>query len=133
MRLLKTLILIISFAVSVLAQDTPGDNWSQFRGNHRLTGVSDSNVPNDLKLLWTYEAGESIESSAAIVGTTVFVGSQKGELISLNLDNGTVYWKYHVDSPIGESSPAYSDGVVYILSLIHISEPTRLLSISYAV
>ncbi len=96
------------------AQDTPADNWSQFRGNHRLTGVSDSNVPNELKLLWTYEAGESIESSAAIVGSTVFVGSQKGELISLNLDNGAVYWKYHVDSPIGESSPAYSDGVVFI-------------------
>ena len=100
--------------VALQAQDTPADNWSQFRGNHLLTGVSDSNVPNDLKLLWTYEAGESIESSAAIVGGTVFVGSQKGELLSLNLENGAVFWKYQVDSPIGESSPAYSDGVVYI-------------------
>ena len=100
--------------IAMRAQDTPADNWSQFRGNHRLTGVSASTVPNELKLLWTYEAGESIESSAAIVGGTVFVGSQKGELISLNLDNGAVFWKYHVDSPIGESSPAYSDGVVYI-------------------
>ena len=100
--------------LTLKAQDTPADNWSQFRGNPRLTGVSNANVPNELKLLWTYEAGESIESSAAIVGNTVFVGSQKGELISLNLDNGAVYWKYHVDSPIGESSPAYSDGVVYI-------------------
>src|SRR5207244_4672329 len=62
------------------AQDTPADNWSQFRGNHRLTGVSQSNVPRTLKLLWTYEAGNSIDSSAAIVGGTVFVGSQKGEL-----------------------------------------------------
>jgi hypothetical protein len=75
------------------AQDSPADNWSQFRGNHHLTGVSASSVPNELKLLWTYEAGESIESSAAIVGGTVFVGSQKGELTSLNLDNGAVYWK----------------------------------------
>jgi len=99
---------------SAKAQDTPADNWSQFRGNQRLTGVSASNVPNDLKLLWTFEAGDSIESSAAIVGNTVFVGTQKGELVSLNLDNGAVYWRYHVDSPIGESSPAYSNGVVYI-------------------
>jgi outer membrane protein assembly factor BamB len=99
---------------ALYAQDTPADNWSQFRGNQRLTGVSASAVPNDLKLLWTFEAGESIESSAAIVGNTVFVGSQKGELLSLNLDNGAVYWKYHVDSPIGESSPAFSNGVVYI-------------------
>jgi outer membrane protein assembly factor BamB len=96
------------------AQDTPADNWSQFRGNHSLTGVSQSNVPQTLKQLWTYEAGDSIESSAAIVGTTVFVGSQKGELVALNLDSGAVYWKYAIDSPIGESSPAFSNGVVYV-------------------
>jgi outer membrane protein assembly factor BamB len=98
----------------VLAQDTPGDNWSQFRGNHSLTGVSNSNVPDSLKPLWTYEAGDSIESSAAIVGGTVFVGSQKGELVALSLENGSVYWKFATGSPIGESSPAYGAGVVYI-------------------
>jgi len=98
----------------IAAQETPADNWSQFRGNQRLTGVSQSEVPQTLKQLWTYEAGDSIESSAAIVGGTVFVGSQKGELAALNLDNGAVFWKYTIDSPIGESSPAYSDGVVYV-------------------
>src|SRR5688500_6773456 len=81
--------------LTLAAQDTPHDNWSQFRGNHSLTGVSQSTLSNDLKLLWTYEAGDSIESSAAIVGRTVFVGSQKGELVSLNLDNGAVYWKFN--------------------------------------
>ncbi|HKG47427.1 MAG TPA: PQQ-binding-like beta-propeller repeat protein [Pyrinomonadaceae bacterium] len=114
MRLLKTLILVICLSVSVLAQDTPANNWAQFRGNHSLTGVSQSNVPTSLKQLWTYEAGESIESSAAIIGGTVFVGSQKGELVALSLDNGSVYWKFSTGSPIGESSPAYGSGVVYI-------------------
>jgi eukaryotic-like serine/threonine-protein kinase len=101
-------------ARSVQAQDTPADNWTQFRGNHSLTGVSQSAVPDTLKALWTYEAGDMIESSAAIVGGTVFVGSQKGELVALNLENGAVYWKYSTGAPIGESSPAYSSGVVYI-------------------
>ena len=96
------------------AQDAPAENWSQFRGNHQLTGVSQSNVPATLKPLWTYEAGGSIESSAAIVGGTVFVGTEKGELVALNLENGNVYWKYSTGSSIGESSPAYSGGVVYI-------------------
>ena len=114
MRVLKSLILVVCLAVSVMAQDTPAANWSQFRGNHSLTGVSQANVPASLKPLWTYEAGESIESSAAIVGGTVFVGSQKGELIALSLENGSVYWKFSTGSPIGESSPAYSGGVVYI-------------------
>jgi len=107
-------LLLLSVFLPVAAQDAPAENWVQFRGNHQLTGVSLSNVPATLKPLWTYEAGESIESSAAIVGTTVFVGSQKGELVALNLDNGSVYWKYSTGSPIGESSPAYSDGAVFI-------------------
>ncbi|HEU4870726.1 MAG TPA: PQQ-binding-like beta-propeller repeat protein, partial [Pyrinomonadaceae bacterium] len=87
MRVLKILLLILSLAFAVMAQDTPADNWAQFRGNHSLTGVSQSNVPASLKPVWTYEAGEAIESSAAIVGGTVFVGSQKGdkgELVALS-------------------------------------------------
>jgi outer membrane protein assembly factor BamB len=99
---------------SVHAQDTPADNWSQFRGNLQLTGVSQSTVPAVLKELWSYDAGDSIESSAAIVGHTVFVGSQKGELTALNLDNGAVYWKFSTGNPIAESSPAYANGAVYI-------------------
>ena len=114
MRVLKTLSLVLCMAISAMAQNAPPNNWAQFRGNHQLTGVSQSNVPAELKQLWTYEAGESIESSAAIVGGTVFVGSQKGELVALSLDNGSVYWKYSTGSPIGESSPAYSGGAVYI-------------------
>ncbi len=101
----------------VKSQDTPADNWSQFRGNHQLTGVSLSPVSNSLKQMWTFEAGDSIESSAAIVGGTVFVGSQKGELVALNLDNGQVFWKFNTGSPIGESSPAYGHGAVYIGNL----------------
>jgi len=113
-RRVLSILFLLTFVPAVNAQDTPAENWSQFRGNHRLTGVSDSQLPSELKLLWSFEAGDSIESSAAIVGGTVFVGSQKGELVSLNLDNGSVYWKYDAGNPIGESSPAYSDGKVYI-------------------
>lgn len=113
--LAAVIVLLLSAGLfRISAQDTAPDNWSQFRGNHSLTGVSLGNVPNNLKQIWTYDAGDSIESSAAIVGGTVFVGSQKSELTALNLDNGAVYWKYKIDSPIGESSPAYSNGVVYV-------------------
>ena len=114
MRVLSILFVLFLFAFVVNAQETPANNWSQFRGNHQLTGVSQSDVPASLKPLWTYEAGESIESSAAIVGGTVFVGSQKGELVALSLENGSVYWKFSTGNPIGESSPAFGNGAVYI-------------------
>lgn len=113
-RFLKLILVLSLLGTTVYAQDTPADNWAQFRGNHQLTGVSQSSVPENLKLLWTFEAGESIESSAAIVGGTVFVGTQKNELIALSLQNGNVYWRYTIDSPIGESSPSYSNGTVFV-------------------
>ena len=36
MRVLKILILIVCLRVSAMAQDTPGNNWAQFRGNHSV-------------------------------------------------------------------------------------------------
>ena len=111
--ILLAICLFISSSV-VFGQDTPADNWSQFRGNHHLTGVSQSRLPANPRQLWSFEAGDAIESSAAIVGGTVFVGTQKGELVALSLENGALYWRFSTGSPIGESSPAYSGGVVYI-------------------
>jgi outer membrane protein assembly factor BamB len=107
-------ICILIIGLSLESQQLPPETWSQFRGSHQQIGVSVSNVPRDLKLLWTYEAGESIESSAAIVGGVVYVGSQSGELAALTLSNGGVRWKYKATGPIGESSPCVSNGVVYV-------------------
>jgi outer membrane protein assembly factor BamB len=104
------------FTLAASAQRlTPANNWYQFRGNQELTGLSESGLPNTLRRLWTVDLGGDIESSAAIVGTTVFVGSKKGELVSLNLYDGRIWWRFKVDE-VGESSPAYNgqDGLVYI-------------------
>src|ERR1700691_1512367 len=90
------------------------DDWPQFRGNPSLTGIATSAVPKTLKLLWTFEAGDSIESSAAIVDGTVYVGSQTAELIAVNLADGKLKWKYKVTDGIGESSPAVGDGIVVV-------------------
>ena len=51
-------------------------------------------MPAALKVLWTYEAGDAIESSAAIVDGVVYVGSQTGELHAVNLADGKLKWKY---------------------------------------
>jgi outer membrane protein assembly factor BamB len=115
----KTLaILLTPICVLILVSPSnsqlPPETWSQFRGGPQLIGVSVSNVPKDLRVLWTYEAGESIESSAAIINGVVYVGSQSGELAALNLSNGSVRWKYKATGPIGESSPCVAGGAVFI-------------------
>src|SRR6266404_7586556 len=106
--------LFILLLVAPSKSQLPPETWSQFRGGRQAIGLSVSNVPKDLRLVWTYEAGESIESSAAIVNGAVYVGSQSGELAALNLSNGSVRWKYKATGPIGESSPCVANGVVYI-------------------
>jgi outer membrane protein assembly factor BamB len=100
------------FSFLLAALLSAADEWPQFRGNPQLTGVTAAALPATLKLLWTYEAGESIESSAAISGGTVYVGSQSADLIAIDLATGKAKWKYKVKEGIGESSPAVRDGVV---------------------
>ena len=91
-----------------------GGSWTQFRGNPRLTGVSTSAPPAQLKLLWKYEAGDSVDSSPAIADGAVYFGSLTGDLTSLDLSTGKVRWKYATGGSIGESSPAVAGGTVYI-------------------
>jgi outer membrane protein assembly factor BamB len=93
---------------------TAAGEWPQFRGNPQLTGVAADALPANLKLLWTYESGDSIESSAAISGGSVYVGAQPGELLAIDLQTGKLRWKYKAQEGIAESSPAVHDGVVYI-------------------
>jgi hypothetical protein len=50
---------------------SPAHQWLHFRGSRLLTGVSAGSLPEKLTVAWTYEAGESIESSAAIADGAV--------------------------------------------------------------
>jgi outer membrane protein assembly factor BamB len=88
--------------------------WPQFRGDVALTGVSSSPLPATLKVVWTYEAGEAIGSSAAIADGVVYVGSHGGVLMALDLATGALRWKYEAGAEIGESSPAVAGGLVYV-------------------
>src|SRR5260221_10131724 len=94
--------------VGSLAAQAPSANWPQFRGNASLTGVTATPPPATLSLKWTYDAGETIESSAALVDGAVYVGSTKGELIALDLETGALRWKYESGAGvfISATSPA---------------------------
>src|SRR5437868_15454799 len=102
------------FGAWLSAQTAVPDAWAQFRGNPRLTGVATTLPPRTLKVLWTYEAGDAIESSAAIVDGMVYVGAMTGDLAALDLASGSVKWKYSTKSAIVESSPAVTRDVVYV-------------------
>lgn len=108
-------LLLASLAASVESQQPASrDSWPQFRGNPSLTGLANTSLPDRLKVLWTFEAGEPVESSAAIAEGVVYVGSGAGELLSLDLKSGALRWRYKTADIIGESSPCVAGGIVYI-------------------
>src|SRR5438067_325119 len=89
--------------------------WPQFRGNQQLTGVSTATVPKTLKLLWTYDAGEPVESSPTIADGAVYIGSGAGTLSAIDLETGKPRWKYKVSQEgVGESTPAVGSGAVFV-------------------
>jgi len=110
MRFLMTFLL----AALALAQPPSNGDWPQFRGNPQLTGVASSTLPANLRPVWTFDMGESIESSAAIVNGAVYAAAMSGDLVALDLNTGKLKWRYKTGAEVGESSPAVADGVVYI-------------------
>jgi outer membrane protein assembly factor BamB len=85
-----------------------------FRGSASLRGIADTPLPKPLKLRWTFQAKDSIESSAAIVDGVVYVGSMDGFLYAIDLVSGKVRWKYQAAGPIEESSPCVPGGTVFV-------------------
>ena len=63
---------------------------------------------------WSFQAKDSIESSAAIVAGAVYVGSMDGALYAVDLATGKLRWRYAASGPVQESSPCVHNGVVYI-------------------
>jgi outer membrane protein assembly factor BamB len=64
---------------------------------------------------WAYQTGGSIDSSPAVVGSVVYVGSADGTLYAFDAASGTRKWAYHTEKDIS-GSPAVANGVVYISS-----------------
>ena len=68
--------------------------WPLFRGNAHQTGVSANSLPKELEIRWTFKTKDGMESTAALVGNTVYVGSNDEHLYALDLDTGKEKWKY---------------------------------------
>ena len=87
-------------------------NWASFRGNPQLTGVADSELPENPQLLWTFQVGDMIESTATVVDGTVYVGALNGTVYALDAQTGEKKWTYQVEGAI-KASPSIHNGVAY--------------------
>lgn len=95
MRPFLRLSVFCAFLLGALAplRETQAD-WPLFRGNPLQTGVATDPLPDKLVVRWQFKTGDSIESTAAIAGDTVYVGSMDGHLYALDLATGKEKWKF---------------------------------------
>ena len=114
--------LAAALVLGVLAMATPAlANWPQFHagparlGFSRERSISRSNASR-LKVLWSHDTGPSVagvNSSPAVTGGTVYVGSDDGHLWAFGARAGSVRWSHSTGGPI-ESSPAVAKGRVFV-------------------
>ena len=74
--------------------------------------LSSSNVAR-LAPYWTAPTGDSINSTPAVVGKAVFVGSHDSKVYACDIASGNVLWTAATGGSI-TLSPAVVNGVVYI-------------------
>ena len=100
------------FILLLCATHATFGNWTSFRGNPQLTGVADTELPDNPQLLWTFQAGDIIESTAAVVDGTLYVGALDGVLYAIDTQTGEKKWTYQANTHI-KASPAIDNGVLY--------------------
>src|SRR6266511_3542787 len=107
--------------VSAVHASPIGTTWSQFHFNAAHTGANPQERtlgPGNVGRLaqaWSRATGAAVESSAAVSGGIVYVGSDDGRLHAYDTANGTERWVAGLE---GEStlvcSPPVAGGVLYL-------------------
>ncbi len=94
-----------------------GFNPQHTRFNANEYMLSPSNVSR-LVPYWSTPTGDLIDSTPAIVGKVVYVGSHDSKVYACDADSGNILWTAATGGAI-TSSPAVVNGVVYIGSADH--------------
>ncbi|MDP4246064.1 MAG: PQQ-binding-like beta-propeller repeat protein [Bacteroidota bacterium] len=120
----STLVLLSAcvMAAGMMPACTPGKSHDvvssslSFRANKEHTGdyASEAGGLFDT-LVWRIHTGGKIFGSPAISKGRLFVGSEEGRLIAVDLAGGRIAWTFPTGGPI-PSSPAVFDDMVFFLS-----------------
>ena len=70
-------------------------------------------LDGDGKRVWTFQTRARVESSPAIAGGRVYIGSNDGRLYVLDLNNGAKLWEFNAGAALS-ASPAIANGRIVI-------------------
>ncbi len=98
---------LIPFGITY-AVDAPA-NWTQFR----LLPSSNAVIDGDLTASWRVVTGAPISASPTLLGTTLFIGNNGGNLSAIDVRNGALLWTYHARNAL-MSAPLLYHGLVIV-------------------
>ena len=102
----------IAAALASAAPAMAGDATT-FRGDAAHTGVyQGSGITRLSGVKWRFHTDGYVNSSPAVAGGAVYVGSTDGDLYALDAETGALRWKFPTGSRV-VSSPAVDSGRVY--------------------
>ncbi|NVM53683.1 MAG: PQQ-binding-like beta-propeller repeat protein, partial [Candidatus Helarchaeota archaeon] len=87
------------------------DEWPMFRGQLNHTGVA--HTIYIVGPFWNYSTESIVNSSPAVAGGCVYVGSNDDQIYCLNATDGVKVWNYTTGGDV-QSSPAIVDGKLYV-------------------
>ena len=87
--------------------------WPMHRGGPSLIGQAPGEISDSVELVWTFDTGEPVASSAAIANGRVFVGSNSGRIHALELSSGKELWSFETGGAV-EATPCLVGDLLYI-------------------
>lgn len=100
------ILLAILLAGTSLVGASPA-NWPMYRYDLLHNGVAPDVVQPPLVLKWKQTFGGDVDSSPAVVGSRLYVGSDDGNLYAIDAATGNILWTFNNQSTTGawDSSP----------------------------
>ncbi len=104
--LLTILLFIAVSPFSLFGDDDParGDEWLIGRGDGRLSGSRQVELPDEMTLRWRFPTGDAVRGTPVVRDGRVYAGSLDGRLYVLDLIDGSLVASFDVGAGI-EGSP----------------------------
>lgn len=113
---------LLMWGTNAIAQVDPNAPWPMFGHDRRHSGTSPLEGPSAPGIIWSYDTGDDVVSSAAVADDgTVYIGSggwweePHGTSLFSFTHHGALRWSYYGAARGVESSPALGvDGRIYV-------------------
>lgn len=115
MRQLFVLLITCLLAACSGKQEPSGSgtsDWKLFRGDSSLSGYTDTRLPENPVLLWTYKGESRTSSSPVINNGTTYWCDKRGYIRGVDLQ-GQLSFEYDLQTAV-EATPMIGDSMLYI-------------------